>query len=34
VINLSAMAMCAMASSCHVAIEVGSAGAGRVRIQT
>src|SRR6516164_3967054 len=33
VINLSAMAMCAMASSCHVAIEVGSAGAGRVRIQ-
>jgi hypothetical protein len=25
VINLSAMAMCAMASSCHVAIEVGSA---------
>jgi hypothetical protein len=28
VINLSAMAMCAMTSSCNVAMEVGSAGAG------
>ena len=26
-------AMCAMTSSCNVTIEVGSAGAGRVRIQ-
>ena len=34
VINLSAMAICAMASSCNVALEVGSAGAGRVRIET
>jgi hypothetical protein len=34
VINLRAMAMCAMTSSCNVAMEVGSAGAGRVRIQT
>ena len=34
VINLSAMAICAMASSCDVAMEVGSAGAGRVRIET
>ena len=34
VINLSAMAICAMASSCNVAMEVGSAGAGRVRIET
>jgi hypothetical protein len=32
--HLSATAMCAMTSSCTVAIEVGSAGAGRVRIQT
>ena len=34
VINFSAMAICAMASSCNVAMEVGSAGAGRVRIET
>ena len=33
-INLSAMAICAMASSCNVAMEVGSAGAGRVRTET